>query len=108
MAESNEGKQEQTEGPKIKVAANPTLPEEIFVDGVAGVLARPGLIKLDCYRVVGIDRNDNAEVRSITHRIVLPAAAVPELVRLFQNMAKGGRQAASEADAAGAGSKKEG
>ena len=80
MAENNEADQEQAEGPKIKMAANPTPPDEIFIDGVAGILARPGLVKLDCYRVVGIDRTDNAEVRSVTHRLVLPAAAIPEMV----------------------------
>jgi hypothetical protein len=100
MAENNDGNQEQAEGPKIKMAANPLPPDEIFIDGVAGILARPGLVKLDCYRVVGIDRTDNAEVRSITHRLVLPAAAIPEMMRLFQNMAKAGRKAADDAAAA--------
>ena len=88
MAENTEGNQAKAEGPKIKLAANPTPPDEIFIDGVAGILARPGLVKLDCYRVVGIDRSDNAEVRSVTHRLVMPSAAIPEMVRLFQNMAK--------------------
>ena len=100
MAENNDSDQEQAEGPKIKMAANPTPPDEIFIDGVAGILARPGSVKLDCYRVVGIDRTDNAEVRSVTHRLVLPAAAIPEMVRLFQNMARAGRQAADDAAAA--------
>ncbi|MDP6882818.1 MAG: hypothetical protein QF830_01660, partial [Rhodospirillales bacterium] len=67
-----------------------------------GILARPGLVKLDCYRVVGIDRSDNAEVRSVTHRLVLPSSAIPEMVRLFQNMARAGRQAADDAAAGGA------
>ena len=106
MAENMEENKEQAEGPKIKLAANPTPPDEIFVDGVAGILARPGLVKLDCYRVVGIDRSDNAEVRSISHRLVLPAAAIPEMVRLFQNMAKAGRQASKDAAAAGSNTKK--
>ncbi len=102
MAENTEGNQAQAEGPKIKLAANPTPPDEIFIDGVAGILARPGLVKLDCYRVVGIDRSDNAEVRSVTHRLVMPSAAIPEMVRLFQNMAKAGRQASEDAAAASA------
>jgi hypothetical protein len=102
MADSTEDNQAQAEGPKIKLAANPTPPDEIFIDGVAGILARPGLVKLDCYRVVGIDRSDNAEVRSVTHRLVMPSAAIPEMVKLFQNAAQAGRQAsnnASDADA---------
>ena len=103
MAEQPEQEQPQAEGPKFKVAANPMPPEEIYVDGVAGILARPGVMKLDCYRVVRIDPDDNAEVRSITHRLVFPSSMVPEIMRLFQNMAERARQAREQAQTGGEG-----
>ncbi len=85
----------------VKMVANPRPPEEIYVDGVSGILGRGGVIKLDCFRVMGVDK-DQAEIRTVTHRLVLPAGAVPGLVRLFQNMANVGQQAAAGAATADA------
>ena len=92
MAEKTEKAQARAGRPNFKVAVSPISPEEIFVDGVAGVMARPGLMKLDLYRVVRVDPKDNAEVRTVTHRLVLPSSAVPDLVRAFQSVAEAGRR----------------
>ncbi len=70
-------------------------PDELYVDGISAIIGRAGVIKLDCYRVVGVDK-DNAEVRSVSHRLVLPAGAVPGQVRLFENMASMGQQSVAE------------
>ena len=77
-----------TEVGKTKMAPNPFPVEEIYVDGIAGVSARGGVFKLDCYRVAGVDREDGAEVRRVTHRLVLPAVAMPGLIRASQSVAK--------------------
>ena len=57
------------------------------------MFARAGVVKINLYRVVGTDANDDAEVRSVSHRLVMPVSAVPELVRLIQSMAQSARQA---------------
>ncbi len=84
-----------TAPPNVKMVSSTQPPDELYVDGVSAIIGRGGVIKLDCYRVVGVDR-DNAEVRSVTHRLVLPAGAVPGLVRLFQDMASMGQQSVAE------------
>ena len=99
MAETPEPNQPEPEARKIKVAQNATSPDEIFVDGVSGILARPGVVKLDCYRVLRIDREDNAEVRTMTHRLVMPAGSMRELAKLLQNWADQARRAQEEAEA---------
>ena len=86
----------------VKMVTSPQPPEEIYVDGVSGILGRGGVIKLDCFRVMGVDR-DQTEIRTVTHRLVLPAGAVPGLVRLFQNMANVGQQAVAGGATADAG-----
>ncbi len=88
MAETTEKKQ------TVKMVPNPLPPEEIYADGVSAILGRPGVIKLECYRAMGVDKEANAEVRTVTHRLVLPSAVLPELVGLFQKMAEAGQQAA--------------
>ena len=105
MAKTPETKQAdaqpETAAPNVKMIASPQPPEEIYVDGVSGILGRGGVIKLDCFRVMGVDK-DQVEIRTVTHRLVLPAGAVPGLVRLFQNMANVGQQAAAGAATADA------
>ncbi len=88
MAETTEKKQ------TVKMVPNPLPPEEIYVDGVNAILGRPGVIKLECYRAVGVDKEANAEIRTVTHRLVLPAAVLPELVGLFQKMSEAGQRMA--------------
>ena len=88
MAETTTKKQ------TVKMVPNPLPPEEIYADGVSAIIGRPGAIKLECYRAVGVDKEDNAEVRTVTHRRVLPSAVLPELVGLFQKMAEAGQRMA--------------
>ena len=88
MAETTEKKQ------TVKMVPSPLPPEEIYVDGVSAIIGRPGVIKLECYRAVGVDREANAEIRTVTHRLVLPAAVLPELVGPFQKMAEAGQRMA--------------
>lgn len=96
MAEETKSTQAGAAAPKVRMVSNPMPPEEIYVDGVSGAFARGGVLKFDCYRVLGYDRNENVELRSVTHRLVLPAVMVPDLVRLFQNMANGGARRRDE------------
>jgi hypothetical protein len=42
------------------------------------------VVKIDFYRAVGIDQEDKKEVRTISHRLVLPLTAIPELSQLLQ------------------------
>lgn len=74
--------------PKVKMVAYPGPVDEFFVDGVGGVITRGGVVKLDLFRVVGFDRENNTELRQVCHRLVLPAAAVPDLVTLFQSVVR--------------------
>jgi len=71
--------------------------EEIFVDGVSGLFFRSGVVKMDCYRVVGHNQDENKEVRMSTHRIVLPVSALQELVQLLQNASNVQRSQAASA-----------
>ena len=87
------------EAAKIKMAAAARPPEEVYVDGFFGVLARGGVIKLECYRVLAFDRDENTETRSVTHRLVVPAPALPELARLLQGIADSGRRERGTKDA---------
>ncbi len=91
--------QPETAAQNVKMVPGQRPPEEIYVDGVSGILGRGGVIKLDCFRVMGVDR-EQAEIRAVTHRLVLPAGAMPGLVRLFQRMANVGRDSAADALAA--------
>ncbi len=60
-------------------------PEEIFVDGISSLYFRSGVVKLDCYRVVRHNPQENQEIRMGTHRLVMPATALQELIQLLQN-----------------------
>jgi hypothetical protein len=76
---------------RAKIVSNPHPVDELYIDGIAGVLGRSNVCKLDCYRVVGIDREDNnAEIRRITHRLVLPTSALPELIHIIKALSEAG------------------
>jgi hypothetical protein len=84
---------------KSKMVANPFPVEEIYVDGVSGVLGRGGVLKIDCYRVLGIDKDDQSEVRRVTHRLVVPSSALPELAQVIRNIAQSvAKKSTPEAD----------
>ncbi len=87
------GKRQAGSGRGVKLMPTNQPVEEIYVDGALGMFARAGVVKINLYRVVGTDANDDAEVRSVSHRLVMPVSAVPELVRLIQSMAQSARQA---------------
>lgn len=72
---------------RAKLVNNPHPVEEVYVDGIAGILGRANVCKLDCYNVVGIDRDDNnAEIRRVTHRLVMPTTALPELIQMIKTL----------------------
>jgi hypothetical protein len=74
-------------GKKVKmIKTNGSDIEEIFVDGIAGVLSRNGVFKLDCYRVVTLDSEEDAEVRRVSHRLVIPAGSMGELIQAVQGI----------------------
>ena len=100
MARRPKKSQAASEAPKVKMAPSPLPAEEIYIDGIAGVLARPGVVKLECYRVMRVDSNDGAEVRTVTHRLVVPTAAFREIVRLAQNVAARRQEAAKSGETA--------
>jgi len=64
---------------KVKLVGDPSQIEDVFVDGLSGVIGRGGVIKFEFYRFLGMDQKDDTEVRQIVQRLVLPAAAVQEL-----------------------------
>ena len=55
------------------------------VDVVSSLYFRSGVVKLDCYRVVRHDPQGKKEIRMGTHRLVMPATALQELIQLLQN-----------------------
>ena len=72
---------------RAKLVNNPHPVEEVYVDGIAGILGRASVCKVDCYSVVGIDRDDgNTEIRRVTHRLVMPTAALPELIQMIKTL----------------------
>ena len=78
------------------VAAMPSEPssdvEEIYVDGFSSLFFRAGVVKVDCYRISEHDPQTNQELGRLSHRLVMPAVALNDLVRLLQNAMKVERQ----------------
>lgn len=106
MADEQKGEEQNAQGQQgrgVKLMPNQNPVEEVFVDGVLGMFARAGVVKLNLYRVVGTDPNDESEVRSITHRLVMPAASLPELARLIQGMARAAAEQGGQGQTARAG-----
>ncbi|WP_075221826.1 hypothetical protein [Acuticoccus yangtzensis] len=71
-------------GRKVKFVGRQEIPDELYADGVGSLHFGRNVVKLDLYRVLEFDRDD-AEVRQLAHRVVLPITAIPELVRVLQN-----------------------
>jgi len=86
-------------GRSVKLMPNNHPVEDIYVDGALGMFARAGVVKINLYRVLGTDAGDDAEVRSLSHRLVMPVSALPELVRLIQSMARSARKAQADGEA---------
>ncbi len=83
--------------PNVKMVRNPMPIDELFVDGASGLITRAGVAKIDLFRVVGYEPESKAERRQVSHRLVLPLAAVPELLRLFQQAARAVQEASEQA-----------
>ena len=74
--------------PGFKLVLQASPPEESYADGCLRVMSRGVVFKLDLYSVVDQDRESGQEVRSISHRIVLPVTAAPQLVSTLQHYLK--------------------
>ena len=83
--------------PNVKMVRNPMPIDELFVDGASGLITRAGVAKIDLFRVVGYDPESKAVRRQVSHRLVMPMAAVPELLRLFQQAARAVQEASEKA-----------
>ena len=77
-----------------KFAPLATAPEDSYADGAASITGSRNVVKLDFYRVVGVDQEDKKEVRTISHRLVLPQTAIPELLQLLQGYGRAVQQVA--------------
>lgn len=70
-----------------KVAIAPSLAQSIiYADGVHSLAIRAGVGQMDLYQVLAAD--GKSESRVVTHRIVLPMAAMNELMRMFSTIAR--------------------
>ena len=85
---------ERASGPtgKHKYIQLPTPPNDSFADGAHGIILGRNVLKLDLYRVVGFDSENKEEIRAISHRLVLPTTAVPELINLLQSIVRAVQQ----------------
>lgn len=79
--------------PNFRFAPSQALPEDSYADGAANITGGRNVIKIDLYRVAGFDAEDNKEVRVLSHRIVLPHTAIPELLRLLQGYSQAFQEA---------------
>ena len=78
---------------RVKFVQSPHPVEDSYADGVTGVMARGHVVKLDLYRVVGYEKDTRDEMRTISHRIVLPVSAVAELITVLQGVVEARQQA---------------
>lgn len=85
---------------KFKFVQAGALPDDSFADGAASLTIGRGVLKLDLYRVIGVDRETQQELRTVSHRIVLPLSAVSELNTLFQRYGQAVQQAMAQQQAA--------
>ena len=71
--------------PNFKFVQVQTPPEDSYADGPAAMSVGRNVLKLDLYRAAGVDPQDKKEIRILSHRIVLPLTAIPELMHLLQS-----------------------
>jgi hypothetical protein len=88
MAETKDKRVEvKTKTPPATAKILPTTepPEEIYVDGVMAITLRHGVAKIECYRVAGrAAADDPTELRRHSHRLVLPAAGLGDLMQILE------------------------
>ncbi|MEQ8697891.1 MAG: hypothetical protein RLT05_15200 [Bauldia litoralis] len=70
--------------PAFRTAPSPAPVDDSFADGVSGFTVGRNVLKLDMYRIVGYDRESGQEVRTHSHRLVLPLTAIAELSNVLQ------------------------
>ena len=80
--------------PNFKFVQVQTPPEDSYADGPAAMSVGRNVLKLDLYRAAGVDPQDKKEIRLLSHRIVLPLTAIPELMQLLQGYSNAVQQAA--------------
>ncbi len=86
-----------TTAPGIKHKFTQQLPpEESFADGAHSVTLTRNVLKLDLYRVLRYDQASEEELRKVSHRIVLPMSAVPEMINLLQGVVQAVKSAANQ------------
>jgi len=92
-------KKESAEAPrrKVKLVGDMLQVDEVYADGISGVVGRGGIVKLDFYRYLGFDEKEKTEVRQIVLRLVLPTSAVPELARAIKGVAEAGQKSMEQA-----------
>lgn len=64
----------------------PQVPRELYMDGVARLVVRAGVAKLDLYQAEPVTGPDGAqaEQRSLGLRLIMPAAALAELLQMLR------------------------
>lgn len=86
--------------PQVRVAVSPSLGENVvYADGVQSLAIRGGVGHFDLYQILGTDKA--GEQRMITHRMVVPIAALNEMLQMLAAAANATRERAQQgADAA--------
>ncbi len=109
VKKSNENKtsgQQDPDALPFKFVQLQTPPDDTYADGIIGIAAGRDVVKLEFYRSVGFDAEDNKEIRILSHRLVLPRSSLPELMRMLQGYSQAVQQAAQKmADQSKAGAK---
>ena len=89
-------------GKRVKIVPPSRDLRDSYADGALGVHVRDTVLKLDLYCEVGVDQESGAELRTISHRLVLPITAIGGLIQLLQSavqqMQKDGRLTIQRAD----------
>jgi len=69
------------------VSAAPSLADNvIYADGVQALAVKGGVVQLDLFQT--LTSTQSQENRVVSHRLVLPVAAVNELLRMLQTISK--------------------
>lgn len=85
--------------PKFVQTAEPIV--EIYADGVIGISLRHGVATVETYRVIGIDEQTKAEIRRVSHRMMMPLAGLDEFTALLRRMSQAISQQATQAKEGG-------
>ena len=64
------------------------MPEnQLFIDGVATVGLRQGVVRIDCYDAIA-PTQEGGEARKLSHRLHMPVSAMVELQGMLANAIK--------------------